>query len=259
MLLSRKLICGMLVLSCLVFGGCEKVKELTEEEEEIITLYAAKVVAKHNVRLGQGIMRYRGAKEDEAESGAEDVGEDSSNSAQNPEEETDAASQETSESASAQTNTTNNTSDVSDETREVSGPKGLAKALGLSDVKFLYKGARVPESLRLSSYYTLQDPAPGNQYVVVSYQLQNPTTVNRDVSVAALRPKFKASLNGQEKTAGVVLEKDLSTYEGTLTPGAAEDLILLFEFPAEATKDLSGLGLTVDVNGTTSRLKTRVR
>ena len=243
---TKKLTCGMLIACCLLLSGCgEKLTELTAEEEEIITMYAAKVVAKHNVRLSQGIVRYKGSMDDEDADSEEAADEE-----EIPEEE------ELTEEESAEGSDASETADTAEaETEEETAePVTLTKAMGLDGIAFTYEGAAVPESLRLSSYYTLPDPSPGQQYVIVGYRVTNKAENPAEISIARMRPTFTGSIGGETANAGIVLEDDLSTYEGTIAAGGSEDLILLFEFSEEAASNLSDLSLTVDVNGEKSPL-----
>ncbi len=237
---SKRCICIVLILCCVFMSGCDKVKDLTAEEEEIITLYAAKVVAKHNVRLSQGIMRYKGEIPDD-----EDIVEDEELSEDETGEEEADIDDETADASSSQ--------DIEDEEASSEEPAGdpvtLTEALGISGVTFTYEGAGVPQGLRLSDYYTLPDPDPGCEYVIVTYEIRNTTSDAVQLSIASMRPVFTVNIDGETASAGIVLEDDLSTYEGTIAAGSAEDLIILFEVSDEAAADLSSLTLSVDVNG----------
>ncbi len=237
---TKKLTCGLLIASCLLLSGCgEKLTELTAEEEDIITLYAAKVVAKHNVRLSQGIVRYKGNLDEDEEEAEDTAGEDASDEEATEEEET-----------SDTADTDSGTQEDTEEAEEVAAkPVTLTKAMGIDGIAFTYEGAAVPESLRLSSYYTLPDPAAGKQYVIAGYRLTNKTDSPINVSIAQMRPVFTATIGDESVNAGIVLEDDLSTYEGTVEAGGNEDLILLFEVSEAAASDLSDLSLAVNVNG----------
>lgn len=240
---TKKLTCGVLIACCLLLTGCgEKLTELTTEEEEIITLYAAKVVAKHNVRLSQGIVRYKGSEDDD-----EDEEEISEEEATEDEELTE-------EEEIADTSDAESMAEDMEEAEAAAEPVTLTQAMGLDGISFTYEGAAVPQSLRLSSYYTLPDPAAGKQYVIVGYRLTNTTDGPVEVSIARMRPTFTATIDGESADAGIVLEDDLSTYEGTIAAGGNEDLILLFEVSDAAASDLSDLNLAVNVNGQKSPL-----
>ena len=241
MQIRKRITCGLLILCCLLMTGCEKMKELTAEEEEIITLYAAKVVAKHNVRLSQGIVRHRGSLEDEEEA----------QETETPEEVTEEEPSE--DGTSPETVATDEAAEAEGTTPAVE-PVTLTDAMGFDGVTFSYKGASVPESLRLASYYTLPDPAAGDEYVIVTYEVRNTTESPQEISIARLRPAFTVTIDGESAAAGIVLEDDLSTYEGTIEAGGAEDLILLFEVSEEAAADLSSLELAVNLNGTDTPL-----
>lgn len=238
---SKRSMCIVLILCCVLMTGCEKLKVLTAEEEEIITLYAAKVVAKHNIRLSQGIVRYRGAVPEEEEEESADTDEEES---EEPQEE------DTTEPSSEQSDTPleEDTDDSSSEA-EKGDPVTLTEALGVSGVTFTYEGASVPQGLILSDYYTLPDPAQGKEYVIVTYEIRNTATSPVQLSIADLRPVFTIDIDGESASAGIVLEDDLSTYEGTIEAGGSEDLIILFEVSDEAASDLSNMELSVDVNG----------
>lgn len=252
---TRKRIYGLLGLCVLLLCGCdEKLTSLTAEEEDIVAMYAAKVVAKHNVRLGQGVMRYRGKIEEEAseeeEEQVEDIEEPAVSAASSDTESGDPVAEDAAGTAEPASSAYGDAEPADDSIPQVE----LSDALGIEGVQFVYQGVQVPKSLRLSSYYTLPDPKPGKKYVVASYDAANSTDRSVSVSVAALRPSFSASLNGETANAGMVLDHDLVTYEGTLEPGGSERLILLFEFSEAAASDLSDFNLQVSVDGQKSRL-----
>ncbi len=272
--MTKKVICGMLCAGLLLLTGCgEKLKSLTAEEEDIVSMYAAKVVAKHNVRLGQGVMRYRGKIEDEEEAEEEETEEAK-------EEETEEAEAEESssqgESATSQTGEESETEDTQASGQQENtstsqqGEKAaqkeqapaiseatLSDALGMKGIHFAFDGAKVPDTLRLNSYYTLPDPQAGMQYVMASFDAINETQSALQVSVADLAPKFQATLGGQTVNAGMVLDQDLMTYSGTIEAGGSEHLILLFSFPKDVTTDLSDFSLMVDVKGKKSKVLLR--
>ena len=237
---TKKLTCGLLIACCLLLSGCgEKLTELTEDEEEIVTLYAAKVVAKHDVRLSQGIVRYKGSEDDEDEEDTEESSEDEAS-------EDEELTEEDADTSDADSESEEDTEEAGETMAE---PVTLTKAMGIDGIAFTYEGAAVPESLRLSSYYTLPDPAAGKQYVIAGYRLINKTDSPINVSIAQMRPVFTAAIGDESVNAGIVLEDDLSTYEGTIEAGGNEDLILLFEVSEAAASDLSDLSLAVNVNG----------
>ena len=100
-------------------------------------------------------------------------------------------------------------------------PVTLTKAMGIDGIAFTYEGAAVPESLRLSSYYTLPDPAAGKQYVIAGYRLTNKTDSPINVSIAQMRPVFTATIGDESVNAGIVLEDDLGSIVMSqhITPG----------------------------------------
>ncbi|MBR1630217.1 MAG: hypothetical protein IJ679_13290 [Lachnospiraceae bacterium] len=241
---SAKVTYGMIGLCALLLTGCgEKLKSLTTEEEDIIAMYAAKVVEKHNVHLGQGVIRYRGNLDDE-----EDTQEEESEDVEAEEEEPLEDEAQTGQSTSGET------ASLEEEPQDTVQEATLTDVLGFDGVDFVFEGVSIPESLRLSDYYTLPDPQPGNQYVIAAFDATNRLQNAQTVSMMELSPRFTATLNGETSNAGMVLDQDLMTYEGTIDPGASERLILLFEFSENAAANLSDFGLTVDVNGTKSRL-----
>ena len=243
--MSGRLVRGLLVAGCLVLmTGCgPEATVLTSEEAQIITAYSAKVVAKHNVRLGQGILRYRGKEEVEEES-EEESEEEVSEDTEESEEETVEASSRGSEKSETKEEEEKNP------VREVS----MSKALGVSGITFNYNGASIPSDLRLSDFYTLPDPPIGKNYVSVAFQAVNTTSDDITFSVVSLQPTFTATLNGESSRAEILLYGDLSTYEGTIQAGGSEDLILLFQFSEDAVSDLSSLDLNVTIDGTDNRI-----
>ena len=241
---GKRLIACVLTASSLMLGGCgATVTELSDEEEDIVVYYAAKIVAKHNVRLGQGVIRYLPPKEAEQPAEEEAAAE---------EEQTEEA--DTTTDAAADTNTAA-ASDITAEEEQTEEKVSLTEAMGIDGISFKYKGAKAYKNFTQKNL-AMRSPASGNRYVVITVSIKNKSADTRKVSMLSQAVKFTAQLGDQTQNAQATMSlEDLPTYEKTLKSGESDKAIILFEFSEDNAKDLSGLSLTVEKNGTQYSVK----
>ena len=235
---SRRLCCGVLAACMLVCSGCASTTELTSDEQDIITMYAGKVVAKHNVRLAQGLVRYRARNltTGEEEEEAEDVTETQEEEAQ------ETPSVDSSSSADASAETTPE--------EEAIQTVSLTEALNIEGISFTYKDAAVYKDVQAANAY-VEEPAEGNRYVGLTFTATNTTNKDIDVSLLTRQTTFTATIGSESKNAKpmTMLLNDLPTFVGTITQGSSEDLVVYFEFSKKAVRKLSSISLSANVDG----------
>ncbi|MBQ7677947.1 MAG: hypothetical protein IJT32_06910 [Lachnospiraceae bacterium] len=225
------------VALAVMLGGCGEVPliELTAEEENIVTLYAAKVMAKHNVRLAQGLVRYKGAVEEETLDEpvpASDTPEDAS-------QEGEGQMAQTADGSAAST-------PASDAVTA-----GLNEIFGIGGVDISYAKAAFENDYVYNNYYHLT-PDEGNCYLVMYFNVANTTDGAIDVDLYSLDPVFRAIADGSSYgSETTILPNDLATYLTTIEGKGTDTAVLLFEVPASGSKDVNAVGLQVAVNGTT--------
>ncbi len=213
----------------------EPVKELTAEEESIITLYAAKVVAKHNVRLAQGLVRYKAKDEEESEDASEE---------EKPKEETSEPEGEGTEAADA----ANPPEEGGEEAATEATQSTLNEALGIQDINFTFKSAEFADDYVYSNYYHLT-PKAGNNYLIMHFTAENTSDAAKDVDIYSMAPAFSATVGDKTyESEATILPNDLSTFVGKIEAKKSNDLVLLFEVPSDIEQDVNKIGLSLNVN-----------
>lgn len=242
-MINHKRLCALFLVGGMLFlNGCEKVVELTAEEKEIVTLYAAKVVSKHNVRLSQGLVRYKQPAPEPAE-------DEAATEETEPSEETEAVESTDTESEKTED------SKPEDSKEEEPSSVTLTEAMAIDGIEFNYAKTDVYNDLQGSNSY-IEEPSAGKKYVGVAFDVSN--TTNDDIELALLTTQlsFNATIGSESvdsKSMAMLLD-DLSTYVGTIKSGESKTLSIYFEFPEETVKDMSGLSLTADIQGKKSKI-----
>jgi hypothetical protein len=206
--------------------------EITDEEEAVIVQYAAYALAKHNTYQKDGLVNIN-----------EDL--------LYPEE-SDTEEQESQQEEETQTAQEGGGSQTDSVAEASTTQASLAEALGHGeDLNFTYQGFSVDDNYKEGNYYN-QEADPGYQFVVVRFTMSNPT--DGAVTVDNLTAGVSFSLAVGEdwvKEKGSLAVKNLSTYSSSLEAGASEEVVLLFQLPADKAAALSDISLKAEVNGTT--------
>lgn len=247
--IRKRLLALFIAIGMVFLSGCDKVVELTAEEKEIITLYAAKVVSKHNVRLSQGLVRYRESAANGTEESDDQAEEQPETEEENTEEQTEEKPEEETENPDE-----NNVEEEPSETEEASDVT-LTEAFGIDGIEFRYKDATVYNDLQGSNSY-IEEPAQGNKYLGISFDVTNTTNDDIELSLLTTQTGFTATLGSETADAKslAMLLDDLPTFTGTIKAGDSKTLSIYFEFSEEAVKDLSSLKLSADIGGKKSNI-----
>ncbi len=217
--------------------GATPMIELTSEEEDIITLYSAKVVAKHNVRLAQGLMRFKGSDEDYADS--TDASDPFSEDADASEEDNSASTDASLSASGAQA------------VEDAGATATLNEIFGVEGLDISYNKAAFEGDYVFNNYYHLT-PSDGSDYLIMYFDVKNLSDAAVDVDLYSYEPEFTAIVDGSAyKSETTILPNDLATYLTTLDAKDTDAAILLFDVPSTVTKDVSAVGLQVKVGGTT--------
>ncbi len=228
---------ALLMVVLLTGCGATPVIELTGEEEDIITLYAAKVVAKHNVRLAQGLVRYKGTDEDTKEEVAVSSKEMALNDS-GSEESTDTGEEATPEEAATA------------EADAGASAASLNEIFAVEGIDFSYDRAAFEADYIFNNYYHLT-PEAGSCYLIMYFNVTNTTDESVDVDLYSRDPHFTASVDGSSYDSEMtILPNDLATYLTTIKGKGSDSAVLLFEVPDGGTKDIGSVKLQVKVGDT---------
>ncbi len=228
---------ALLLLLMLTLCGCgTAMYELTDEEERIITRYAAYVVAKHNIYQKDGMVSINpdlispDTRTDETEEETQTSEEDSLQ----PEEQPDTGN-----------------GDITDPVNPPDGAVTFADAVGydgLLDIS--YDGYELADNYQEGKVYSL-DAHSGYQFVIAKFSARNISGASLDINVLEKNVVFYMSYAKDKKVKEDVtlLLCDLSTYTGTLGIGESADLVLLFEVSEDAIPTMDEPVFSVEKDG----------
>lgn len=226
------------VSSTFLLGGCgTAMYELTDDEQDIIAHYAAHALAKYNVYQKDGM----------TDASLDDPKKDKRTDDSEKTEET--KNEQTTEQNTDSQGEAQNSGDTQEHAIS------LADAIGHgNDLSVTYEGASIEQTYKNDEISSVAAPN-GSVYVVMKFQVTN--NGQNDVSVDTLSygPAFTAQIGDSSVKAELtILTNDFSTYQGTIDAGQTVENILLFKVPDSITQVPDNVTLSVDVNGSTSKV-----
>lgn len=230
---KRVLFLGISLLLCFVFSGCgDEMYSLTEEEEQLIVDYSAKVVAKYNKASDVGVSKLYFSSDEQEEVKADeqnDIGE---------EEMPDIPDIGTTEGA----------------TGEATSQVSFGEAFGFESVEFSNEGFEVEQEYNNSDMVLLRAPK-GKSYLVLNIKATNTSESSVDLDLLSSNPTFTVSLNGNTyNNETTILLNDLTTYQGELSAKGSADLVILFLVPTVSKEEIGDISLAATINGVTANI-----
>lgn len=228
---------AVLSASVLLVGGCgTSMYELTEDEETLITQYAAYAVGRHNIRQTDGMT---------SDAPEED------NTTENEQPSTQQEPQDTQTASNA--GTSGETMGDTSQYEEIS----LAGALGYdSKLSISYKGYKLEDAYNEGNYFTV-NAASGNTLLVMRFTIANHGKKSVKYDTTSLGNTFYGVFDGTNRTAEKITfsNKELSSSVKTIKAGKKTSAIMIFELSKEAAANITTETLLVNVDGTTYQVK----
>ena len=228
----------LLLLGCLLLTGCgEAPYELTEEEQQLIVSYSAHVVSKFNRYQKDGLVYVPDVKEEIVDS-----------EVVLPEPETEVGEENTENMMPDNDGTVPEA-----EVEEPAAKTTLNTVYADMGLNFTYVGNEVTASYMESDTYAV-NAGVGKNLLVLKFNVENPTEEAIVVDNMSANHIFSAKYvmeSGKSYNAKAVmtlLMNDFTTYEGTLEPQTAVEMVIVFEIPAETTS-LEAVELKVEREG----------
>lgn len=237
--MKKKCILVTMILStffCLT--GCQmaNIPDMTEEETQLVSQYAANLILSYNKNYDTGI-----ATEEEIQK------DDAKRERQKKREEEKKAEEKKSEESAGEA-----ASDTAEETTVTNAD--LAQFLGLNDISIQYVDYEICDSYPhddSEDTYFAMDAAAGNKLLVAKFAMQNNSDSDQDIDILYQYPLFRLSINGGSNTNAftTLLLDDLSTFKDTLTAGETRPVVLVVQIPEEtAQNEIQTLALHVKLN-----------
>lgn len=239
---KRKIVlCG--VAAALALTGCgATVPDLTQEETEIISEYAAGILMKYDKDNGSRLV----------DLSQEETVPDAEPPAQAPESdvaatETEEAPGETGEPGPAENNAT-----VIDQSQTEAMPAAsIEEYYGISDFTFAYTGCELIDSYPEDSgeegavYFTM-DATEGMKLLVTKFNVTNQSGSEQTLNMMEHGAKFKLSVNGDagKHVLTTMLLNDMQNYNAMVAAGETVELVSIIEVPADTQVDSLALILS---------------
>ncbi len=219
---KKQVLCGVMLCFCLLLTGCGKLYVMTEEEEDQVVLYAAKMVSKYNRAQDTGysyVSKENKDKQQDADTDADG----------------DADEQNTQQSEPQMT---------------------LSDAIGIAGVSFSYQGYDISTSYETTDV-AIPDAGEGYSYLILHIQVTNTTEQAVLVDLINQPITYKVTINDETTVDGLTTLSmaDLSTYYNK-SLGAQEtvDTDLLFQVSTADLENISSLALQVSKDGQTNTI-----
>ncbi|MDD6194017.1 MAG: hypothetical protein PUB19_03845 [Lachnospiraceae bacterium] len=214
MKLHKRILCGMLLCLCISLTGCgTTLLEMTEDEEEQVVLYAAKVVSKFNRAQDKGYSYVDPARRDSKKEQSEQ--------------------------------------NTSEEEQQTDSGKTLTEIIGIDGMTFTYQGYDVTETFATQDV-AIPDADPGCAYLLLRIQAANISDKSVTVDLLNHPLEYGLSINDGEyiECTTTLSMDDLSTYYNKdFGPGTTDDVVLIFHTEQDNLQDITSLMLDVTVEG----------
>ncbi|MBD8916207.1 MAG: hypothetical protein UEY91_01215 [Lachnospiraceae bacterium] len=217
---KKRVLCGVMLCFCLLLTGCGKLYVMTEEEEDQVVLYAAKMISKYNRAQDTGYSYVSKENKDKQQDTDTDV---------------DADEQNTQQSEPQMT---------------------LSDAIGISGISFSYQGYDISTSYETTDV-AIPDAGEGYSYLILHIQVTNTTEQGMLVDLINQPITYKITINDETTVDGLTTLSmaDLSTYYNkSLDAQETVDTDLLFQVSTADLENISSLALQVSKDGQTNTI-----
>lgn len=224
----------ILFASMFVFTGCgTPLYELTPDEENIISKYAAYALAKYNTYQKDGMNAAKYVVE----------GEETEPSTQQKKDDVTDPDAEVNASKPSGDKGKDNSSKYTDKI-------SLGKCMGSKKLSVKYTDYKVASAYQEGGYYSL-DADSGKKFVVLNFIIKNNSSKNVKVDAVEQDARFQADFGDGNWVSAeeTFLAYSLTTYQGTIKSGKSVKAILLFQIPKEKAEKISKPSLGVKLDG----------
>ncbi len=219
---KKQILCGMMLCFCLFMTGCSKLYVMTDDEENQVVLYAAKMVSKYNRAQDTGYSYVS----DETRAKHEDA--DTADTEEVP----------------------------ADEAQQNEPQMTLSDAIGLTGVSFSY------QRYDIASFYdttdiAIPDAQDGYSYLILHINVTNTSDQAVTVDLINQPVTYQVKINDGTAIDGITTLSmaDLSTYYNkSLGVGETQDTVLLFQVSQTELESIDTLQLLVAKDGQTNTI-----
>lgn len=235
--MKRKITCILVAcMATMMLGGCAELvdmPELSDEESELVTEYAAGLVLKYDGSFSSRLLSDEELAKEEAKE-LEAIAKENEMKAA-AEKYLNAKKNATKDEEPA---ATPNAGGAAPSSSDVA-VSNVADFYGQSGFSVSYTGYELCDSYPNAGrddYFMAMDATDGKQFCVLKFNVVNSNAQAAEFDMFDANPSISAYINGEKLHAQyTLLPDDLAAYKGELEPGADNEMVLIFEVDDDMT------------------------
>ncbi|MCM1500010.1 MAG: hypothetical protein NC124_16230 [Clostridium sp.] len=254
-MLKKILAFTLLGIGALVFTGCGKVTDLTDEETQLIAEYSANLLLKYDAKYVDRI--------DEGEKDAEEMtseeGEQITTEAATTETTTETATEEPKQGTDLNGGI-NQDNTSPEESADAGRESDIAKIAGVEGVSITYDSYLItdhyPDSGDMEQLVNVQ-ASEGYQLLVVRFKVAGEKEGAVDVSLADKGLEYRIVCNGTKAAVPMltILPDDLGTLTTSIDNGQEQEAVLVFQLSDSVKEQLESIELYIQYNNIENAIK----
>lgn len=237
---SKGLLTGaILCISGVLFVGCgSQIPDMTEEQRQLVTEYAADVLVKNNIFTASRLLSDQEVEDELLRLQTEAIKKAEREAKKQQEEEQKRLEKEQKE----QEKNASSESSISVAPQYAS----IQEFFGISDVSFQYAGFECvpsyPYDITEDLFFSM-NATSGNQLLVMKFQVSSMTGSETTLNMISYEARYQAMVNGERQNVlTTMLLDDLQSYNGNV-PAEGVALVLICEIPENTAGQISSLSL----------------
>lgn len=257
------LFAALVLSSCILMSGCASIPDLSEDEEEMVTEYAASLLLKYDsenhsrlVSTDSYVNAYNTAVRIYEDSKQQYY--DAIQAEEDARREEAKAQEELNAGYAENTTGPMHSSDGTGGALVVDA-RSIADFIGASGFSIDYAGYDILDSYPedFDDFTFSMDATTGNDLLVIYFNVTNMLSGTNTLDVFNVNPTFKTSVNGDKYLSvfkTIILEDDMSVYLGDFSGNESKRLVLVTEVPDGTTLNSLGLRISIGEDSITKSL-----
>lgn len=241
---------GMALIAAIFLTGCVQPIDLTQQESDIISEYAAFVTLKYDKKYDKKLVEESKIESEEEEASDKDnVPEEEAADTKETQNSEDTEDTSTDKDASDRINTEGTNEGITD--------NNLAQLFAITDYSIEYTGLEYAQEYPQDEEKYHIKAEEGKEYLILKFNVTNKTDKTILCDLLSISPKFELAINGTDKIKNYVtlLENDLSTLCNQVEAGASMEAVLIAEIDKELEGQVESVDLSVSLSGKTTDYK----
>lgn len=237
------------ITAAVLMAGCGSVMpDLTQEETETISEYAAGVLLKHDRVSGGRLMSMSEFESEEIKKMERETKTDE----KEPEQAVEESGADSSDDAEVV--------DVSQDEETATEPSSIEEFYGIQDFTFQYAGYELTQSYPSGTegeIFFSMDATDGTDLLVMKFTVSNTSSSDQTLNMLDHEARFRVSVNGAagENALSTMLLNDLQSYDDVVPAGSSVELVSVIEVPQSTVVETIDLMLRGETGTAVIRLQ----